>query len=188
MQAEFETLFKIYHTPILTFLKKIVKSEEDAEDLAQEIFSNLWQKPEVWHNNPEIDRYIYRMAKYSALTFLRDLKHEASKGHNYAPLESLDKIESDRSTIDPILCNETLVLFMMGLDKMPLKRREVFKLSRFDGLSHNDIAKKMNLSVRTVESHIHSALSSLKKAMFIWPHASDYCNAPIDACVFSCRS
>ena len=71
MDKEYNKLFRQYFIPVKSFIKKLVKSDDDAEDLAQDVFTQLWTKPDIWQNNTEIDRYIYRMAKYQALTFLR---------------------------------------------------------------------------------------------------------------------
>ena len=80
MQREFEVIFKSYYAPVKSFLRKLVKSEADAEDIAQDVFSQLWVKPEVWQGNAQIDRYIYRMAKYQALNFLRDMARNCDNG------------------------------------------------------------------------------------------------------------
>ena len=68
MDKEYNKLFRQYFIPVKSFIKKLVKSDDDAEDLAQDVFTQLWTKPDIWQNNTEIDRYIYRMAKYQALT------------------------------------------------------------------------------------------------------------------------
>ena len=72
MQREFEVIFKSYYSPVKSFLRKLVKTEDDAEDIAQDVFTQLWVKPEVWKDNRDIDRYIFRMAKYQALNLLRN--------------------------------------------------------------------------------------------------------------------
>lgn len=72
MQREFEVIFKSYYSPVKSFLRKLVKTEDDAEDIAQDVFTQLWVKPEVWKGNRDIDRYIFRMAKYQALNLLRN--------------------------------------------------------------------------------------------------------------------
>lgn len=167
MQREFEVIFKNYYAPVKSFLRKLVKSEADAEDIVQDVFSTLWVKPEVWQDNSEIDRYIYRMAKYQALNFLRDMARNCDNGLVDADISQVEKISDDLSAIDPIIHEEANLLLQMALDKMPSKRREIFLMSRFEGLPHKEIARKLGLSVRTVESHIYAALASLKA---IFPH------------------
>ena len=103
------------------------------------------------------------MAKYQALTFLRDHARKYDRGLVDADLSQIEAIKSDISTVDPILHDEARLLLDMALEKMPPKRRQIFTLSRFDGLSHKEIAEKLGLSVRTIESHIYAALATLKE-------------------------
>lgn len=163
MDKEYNKLFRQYFNPVKSFIRKLVKSDDDAEDLAQDVFAHLWTKPHIWQNNPEIDRYIYRMAKYQALTFLRDYARKFDRGLVEADKDQVEAITSDISTIDPIIYDEAQMLLDMAMEKMPPKRREIFALSRFDGLSHKEIAQKLGLSVRTIESHIYAALATLKE-------------------------
>lgn len=167
MQREFEVIFKSYYIPVKSFLRKLVKTEDDAEDIAQDVFTQLWVKPEVWQDNPDIDRYIFRMAKYQALNFLRDNARHIDQGLVDADLSMVEKVSDGISTVDPIIHEEADLLLRMALDRMPPKRREIFSMSRFEGMSHKDIAKKLGLSVRTIESHIYAALASLKA---VFPH------------------
>ncbi len=162
MQKEFGKIFKTYFAPVKNFVRKLVKSEDDAEDIAQDVFTQLWAKPDVWRDNPEIDRYIYRMARYQALDFIKAHVQRSERGLVDAPLHEVETVRSELSTVDPIIRDEAELLLRMALDRMPDKRREIFCMSRFDGLSHKEIAERLGLSVRTIESHIYSALSALK--------------------------
>jgi len=162
MQREFEVIFKSYYSPVKSFIKKLVKTEDDAEDIAQDVFTQLWVKPEVWKDNPEIERYIYRMAKYRALTFLRDTARVADQGLVDADFAQVERIGDIVETSDSIIREEADLLLHMALEKMPPKRRQIFSMSRFEELSHKEIAEKLGLSVRTVESHIYAALLALK--------------------------
>ena len=175
MQKEFEKIFKTYFAPVKNFVSKLVKSEDDAEDIAQDVFTQLWAKPDVWHDNPEIDRYIYRMARYQALDCIKIQVNRFERGLVDAPLHEVEKVSSELSAVDPIICDEAELLLRMALDRMPEKRREIFSMSRFEGLSHKEIAERLGLSVRTVESHIYSALSALKS---VFPQ---YEKSPSDA-------
>lgn len=171
MQGEFEVIFKSYYIPVKSFVRKLVKVEDDAADIAQDVFSQLWVKPEVWRDNPDIDRYIFKMAKYQALNHLRDNARHVDQGLVDADLSMVEKVSAGNSTVDPIIHEETDLLLRMALDNMPPQRKKIFTMSRFDGLSHKEIAAKLGLSVRTIESHIYAALSALK-SVFPNAHAS----------------
>ena len=164
MHQEFAKIFKKFYPPVKSFVRKLVKCDADAEDIAQDVFSQLWAKPDVWQGNDEVGRYIYRMAKYQSLNFLRDSARVAGLGLVDAGADLLEAVRSEVSAIDPIIHDEAQLLLNMTLEKMPPKRREIFMLSRFENLSNKEIAERLGLSVRTVESHIYSALQTLKAA------------------------
>ena len=164
MHQEFAKIFKQYYPPVKSFVRKLVKAEADAEDIAQDVFTQLWAKPDVWQSNSEVGRYIYRMAKYQSLNFLRDNARVADHGLVDAGLDLVEAVRSEISTVDPIIHDEAQLLLTMTLEKMPPKRREIFMMSRFENLSNREIAERLGLSVRTVESHIYSALQELKAA------------------------
>lgn len=164
MHREFAKIFKQFYPPVKSFVKKLVKCDADAEDIAQDVFTQLWAKPDVWQGNSEIGRYIYRMAKYQSLNFIRDNARIADLGLVDAGLDLIEAVRSEVSAVDPIIHDEAQLLLTMTLEKMPPKRREIFMLSRFENLSNREIAERLGLSVRTVESHIYSALQTLKAA------------------------
>lgn len=65
--------------------------------------------------------------------------------------------------LDSLYYKEIKLLILLAMEQMPEKRRQVFTMSRFEKISNQDIAEKLNLSIRTVEHHIYLALSDLKK-------------------------
>lgn len=115
------------------------------------------------------------MARYQALDCIKIQVNRFERGLVDAPLHEVEKVSSELSAVDPIICDEAELLLRMALDRMPEKRREIFSMSRFEGLSHKEIAERLGLSVRTVESHIYSALLALKS---VFPQ---YEKSPSDA-------
>lgn len=164
MQKKFEDIFKTFYPPVKKFAGMIVKSSHDAEDIAQEVFTQLWAKPEVWADNSDIDRYIFKMAKYQALNHLRHRNYISSQITD-ADIDLVNTVLDDQSATDPLLYNEAALLLKLAIDRLPEKRRQIFKMSREEELSHKEIAQRLGISVRTVEAHIYAALSDLRKAL-----------------------
>lgn len=164
MQKKFEDIFKTFYPPVKKFAGMIVKSSHDAEDIAQEVFTQLWAKPEVWADNPDIDRYIFKMTKYQALSHLRHRNYVASQITD-ADMDLVSTVLDDQSDADPVVYNEIALLLKLAVDRLPEKRRQIFRMSREEDLSHKEIAQRLGISVRTVEAHIYAALSDLRKVL-----------------------
>ena len=140
----------------------MLKSEEEAEDIAQDIFVKLWEKPDLWLEREKLDSYLYTVVRNHIYNFL---KHKAVE-YDYLDVaaEKMRMAELGLPTPDDEFCAHELELFVqMALERMPEQRRRVFLMSREEGMTSPEIAEKLNVSVRTVEQHIYKALQDLKK-------------------------
>ena len=77
-------------------------------------------------------------------------------------------LPSELGADDPLYYEEALLLMRLTLDRMPERRRQIFEMSRMQGLSNAEIAEQLQLSVRTVEHQIYLALKELKKTMLLF--------------------
>ena len=159
---KFERLFISYFPGVKTFIAAILKSETEAEDLAQELFVRLWGKRDIWEND-EVSHggYIYAMARNAAIDHIRK-KSRAVAVPSEIPLERLEGLPFEDNLLDPLYIEEMQLLL-----ELPKKRQEIFRMSRYDSLSNSQIAEKLGLSVRTVEHQIHLALKELRKIIFL---------------------
>lgn len=165
MAEKFEDIFKTFYPPVKKFTRMIVKSEHDAEDIAQEVFTQLWAKPEVWTDNPDVDRYLFKMSKYQSLNFLRHRNYISAQITD-ADYDLVSMVVDEHSDAEqPMLTEEAALLLKLAVDRLPEKRREIFRLSREENLSHKEIAERLSISVRTVESQIYAAMQSLRRAL-----------------------
>ena len=76
-----------------------------------------------------------------------------------------DLCDEDTSLLENLYYKEVLLLVKMALDQLPPKRRQIFEMSRFEGLSHKEIAEKLQIPLRTVEDHIYKTLTELRKVL-----------------------
>ena len=154
-KRKFEQFFILTFPKVKAFAWKILHSEEDAEDIAQDIFVKLWDNPEIWENKETWDSYIYTMAHQSVeLNYQEKLSQENSPSYEF-------------DMYDKLYAKELQLLIKLTLDNMPEQRRKVFSMSRQRGMSNQEIADNLQLSVRTVERHIYLALQELKKVILI---------------------
>lgn len=164
--AKFEELFLQYFPKIRLFAAILLKSEQEAEDVAQDIFVKLWEAPELWEVKLERN-YLYTMVKNNVFNRIKRKNLESDYVDRQLDLQGTLEQSEFEDPLNEIYHEELLLLLKVALEQMPDKRRMVFEMSRFAHLSNQEIAEKMHLSVRTVEQHIYLVLKELKKLLLI---------------------
>lgn len=156
----FESLFMLYFPKFKLFLSGFLDSEAEAEDLAQDIFVKVWQNRYSLGKIENLNAYLYRMAKNTLYTYLnRSFFPEAIPESGYGYILSTEELE------EIIFAKELEELIDVTINKMPPQRKTIFRLSRKQGLSNEEIALQLNISKRTVETHISAALADLRKVI-----------------------
>ncbi|MDZ7682816.1 MAG: RNA polymerase sigma-70 factor [Fodinibius sp.] len=153
----FDRLFRHFYARLVAFSCKYVKSRASAADIVQESFMKLWQKRRTLDPNRSIKAYLYQMVRNRSLNYIRDHSKET------VGLEPLQKsgIRADNNDTD----GETSELpdfLRRWIEELPNRQREAFKLSRFEGLDHEEVAEVMGISPNTVNNHIVAALDTLR--------------------------
>ena len=151
----FNRIYKKYWKRLFTYAYKIFEDKHICEDLVQEVFIKLWRNAsESTINN--LEAYLFKAVKYQISNNIRRLKWTAS--HD----ESLNEVVSANRTESRIELDELQQLVEASVQMLPAKCQEVFRLSRNEHLSNQEIADRLNISIRTVEAHIHQALKLMK--------------------------
>jgi RNA polymerase sigma-70 factor, ECF subfamily len=155
----FSEIFSYYHRRIYNFCLRLLPSTEDAEDAVQKVFIALWEQRNQIDENQSLTSYIYAIARYTAY---HDFKRRT---YHQAVFEQLENSTSgiQNSDKDEILYNELTNILNSIIDSLPLKRRMIFRLSRFYNLTYREIAHKLNISENTVDTQIRRALDYLRK-------------------------
>lgn len=161
-KKKFEQFFIMTYPKVKAFAWKLLKSEEDAEDIAQDIFAKLWTHPEIWENQETWNSYIYTMVRNHIYNFLKHKSIEQTYQEQYTK-EDLSISEADIH--DQLYARESELLMKLTIANMPEQRRKIFRMSRTQEKSNQEIADELNISVRTVERHIYLALIDLKKVL-----------------------
>ena len=158
----FRMFFNENYPKVKAFAYKMLKSEADAEDLAQDIFIKLWEKPDIWENCSGAEAYLYTIVRNRIFNIIKHKQVESSyKNHkmgeqNFRETDGLDPHKVYR-------VKELEILVQMSVERMPEQRRKIYQMSRIKNMSSAEIAEVLGLSVRTVENHIYKALQDLKK-------------------------
>lgn len=162
----FEKMFKTHFPKVKFFIFSLLKSEADAEDLAQDVFVKFLTNYQTWHNNGENEGYLYTLAKNITFDFIKHKKLENDYRDNQIQ-ESLTKELFIEDTLQSIYYDEVRLILELALERFPQRRRMIFQMSRFENMSNQEIAATLNISVRTVEHLIYLAIQELKKNIFI---------------------
>lgn len=155
----FDVIFNKYFPKIKRFLCGFLDSEEEAEDLSQDIFVKLWQNRSVLEGVDNLNTYLYRVARNTVYSYFeRTTKAEI-------PVDELPEIPTSESLEETLFAKELEDLINLTVEQMPLQRKTIFMMSRRDGLNNQEIADRLKLSKRTVETHISAALNDIRKVL-----------------------
>lgn len=165
--ARFEQFYAANFPKVKNFAWLLTKSEADAEDIAQSIFLKLWMRPDLWESAETMAGYLYVVTRNEIFALFKHQKIEKEYERRMEQSHLLDELWAENTTepLQEIYYKEKLLLIEMALKRMPARRREVFELSRFDGLSNKEIAERLDMPVRTVEDHIYKTLLELRKVL-----------------------
>lgn len=162
-KRKFEQFFIVTFPKVKAFAWQILKSEDDAEDIAQDVFVKLWDNPEIWEDEDTWNGYMYTMVRNHIYNFLKHKSIEL----NYQERIFQENISLEPDIYDELYAKEIELLIKIALESMPAQRKKVFLMSRQEGMTNQEIADKLKLSIRTVERHLYLALLNLKKIILI---------------------
>ncbi|WP_350285627.1 RNA polymerase sigma-70 factor [uncultured Croceitalea sp.] len=156
-------IYKKYWDTIYLAAYNMVRDKEISEDIVQDIFVNLWLKRDNIHIKTSLKSYLYTSTIYKVYDYFKKNK----KMIKVELFEHFDKKIQVATPETKLMHKELMEHINSVIDTLPEKCRLVFKLSREEQLSHKEIAKKLNISHRTVEVHISKALKHLKSSINI---------------------
>ncbi|MEZ4829222.1 MAG: RNA polymerase sigma-70 factor [Bacteroidia bacterium] len=155
-QAEaFGVIYDRYWPRLYAKAFPILEDREACKDIIQDVFIDLWNKRND-ANITHIGAYLHQAVRFQVFKHLR--RNNISQKH----LLQFQQLNASNSTEETISFNEVCASLYSGINQLPEKCREVFYLSRFEQLSHREIAEKMGISSKTVENHLTKALRRLR--------------------------
>lgn len=135
------------------FALRIVEDADIAEDLVANTFTSVWQKINEGFTIENLKAYLYQAVRNECLSYIRNKKEIVG-------LEEVPEI--DDTTIDT---SERDAKIWEAIDELPPKCREVFLLSKRDGLTNEEIAEELGISIKTVKNQMTKAFSRLRDAL-----------------------
>lgn len=158
----YEQLFMHYYPILRAFVLGFVKIDEQAKDIAQDVFMKLWQYRGSLDAAKPIKPYIFLLARREVCSYFRNkqtVMEQNFSGGGFLPAMP------DDSTQQNLDAGELSAVVGRILESMPPQRRRIFSMSRKEGLSDAEIAERLGLSVRTVNKHIELALKDIRRKL-----------------------
>ena len=155
-ELAFRHLFNQYFVSMCRFINVYLDNSQEAEELALDIFTYLWENRSRVDIKISLKAYLFQAARNRCLNVLRDRKQTIS----------LDEVQGDRlqdRDYSILELEELGRLIEEAICSLPEKCREVFKKSREENLTNQEIANSMDISVKTVEAQITKALKRIKE-------------------------
>lgn len=160
----FEEIFMRYYPKVRYFVFGLLKSEEDAEDLAQDIFAKLWTNRAAFADVRNLGVYLFVLSRNMTYNYI-EAKQLRQEWLQERPFEE----EDDCSPYEDLIAKDLTLLVDLVVDSLPPQRKTIYKLSREAGLSNAEIAEKLGLQKKTVENHLNLALKELRKVLLLIP-------------------
>ncbi len=155
----FESIFREYFVPLVSFAAGFVKDTDAAREIVQNLFVKVWEKRNELDMDSPMKSYLFTATHRSCLNHLRDLKKfDREKQPGLGPDTPQYSMHDD-----PGEAEEVRLRVHKALQALPEKCREVFLFSRFEDMGYKEIAWKLNISVKTVETHMSKALMILRE-------------------------
>jgi RNA polymerase sigma-70 factor (ECF subfamily) len=161
----FEMLFHQYYGHLCLFATKILNNDAAAEEVVQEFFVKIWEKKEQLSIETSVKNYLFRAVKNQCLNYI---KHNFVKENYIKTKENENQLEIDfeENYVEVDLAKK----IKESIDSLPEKRREIFRLSREEGLKYREIAQKLNISIKTVEAQMGLAIKNLREKLKDYNH------------------
>lgn len=166
---DFEEIYVSYFSRMKCFAREYVLSEEDAENIVQDIFTELWEKKELLTYNINLVAFLFTAVKNRCIDHLRHKvtvreavnqmqeEYQITLNVKLASLELFDQSLLSEQDVEKIISD--------AIDSLPEKCREIFIKSKIEGKKQKDIAAELNLSLKTVENQMNIAYKKIKSEL-----------------------
>jgi RNA polymerase sigma-70 factor, ECF subfamily len=157
----FEMLFQLYHKRVYAFAFRLLSSAQDAEEIVQNVFMAIWSQRKDIHISTSFLSYLFGIARHMIYQCIQ------RKIHQEAFVEFYLENNQDYTFIteEEVLFRELEGTLHRLIRELPERRREIFVLSRVEGLSYKAISEKLGISENTVDTQIRHALAYLRNKL-----------------------
>lgn len=156
-----EELFNHYYPRLYNYSKSFLKLEEGIDDILQDVFIKIWNNRTNIYSSASFNPFIFTVTRNLLLNELRNRLNNQKLKENVLKLS----LPEEYNSFEKMEYSELKSMVEQIVNNLPEKQQEVFILSRNQGLSHKEIADKLNISAKTVEYHIAQSTATIKSKL-----------------------
>lgn len=164
-QKALELLFTIYFPRLNDFARNVIKDDGISQDIVQEVFVKVWEQRDKTESQ-NIEAYLFRLVRNRCIDYIKHLRvvnnqmQEIQISSKYEELYRIDFIGNEPYLL---IEEELKIKIEKTIKELPDRCREVFILSRMNGLKNREIAERLNINIKNVERHLNRALQSFRE-------------------------
>ena len=158
---QFESLFRSSYVSLVRYAKSLINDHDEAEEIVQDLFFRLWQDRDKIEIKSSLNGYLFRSVHNRCLHHI----DHARVVERHAVMMSYKQTDSQDSPSDILHYKELQIKIAAILKKLPERCGTIFYMNRFEGLKYTEIAEKLSVSVKTVESNMGKALKEFRKEL-----------------------
>ena len=156
----FDSIFRAYYDPLVCHCVRFVVDADVANDIVQSFFVKLWAMRERLDIRQSLDSKFFSALQNMSITYINK-----ERAHPESNEQVLNEEPAPEDPYSKLYLDDLEAAYQRIIAEMPEKRRQVFMLSRFDGLRNAEISTRLDLSVKTVEAHVTAALKQLRNGL-----------------------
>ncbi|MGE4586162.1 MAG: RNA polymerase sigma-70 factor [Mangrovibacterium sp.] len=159
----FDSLYRCFFPKLEYFSNQYILDQEASKNIVQDVFTELWDKKDTFRDDTNIQAWLFTVTKNKSLKYIARQKSQKNYSEHIRHREleinhrALNEVDTSNFMLDELKSQ-----IENALNKLSPACRKVFEMSRFEGMKQQQIADKLGLSVKTVETHISKALRVFK--------------------------
>jgi RNA polymerase sigma-70 factor (ECF subfamily) len=159
--GQFESLFRSSYVSLVRYAKTLIKDHDTAEEIVQDLFFRLWNDRGKMKIESSLNGYLFRSVHNRCLHYIEHNRVVA----RYAEEMLYRNSDTQENPSDILHYKELQARIVRILERLPQRCGKIFYMSRFEGLKYSEIAEKLSVSVKTVESNMGRALKEFRKEL-----------------------
>ena len=167
-EAAFDTIFRTWYAPLVRIAEGVVRERAPAEEVVQDVLLEVWRRRAQLGGEDSPRAYLIRSVRNRALNHVRHLRVQQKSAPYVA-----SRLEEAPEGASRVVEAELDAAVRASVAQLPPRCREVFELSRVHGLSYAEIARSLEISVKTVEAQMGKALRTLRERLAPWLPGGD---------------